>query len=192
MASEVDIMNRALQLLGAEKITDVDEDSPNARSCNAAYRARRRALLRTYAWSFSIRRYSLAADTATPEFGYDFQYQWPSEALRILAPDVGSFTQFRDWQMEGRKILTNDLAPLEVRAVIDIEDVEMMDPLFCEALAADLAENLCEEITQSNTKKQIVRDIKREAIQEARRCNAIERGSVQSAEDDWSSVRRGP
>jgi hypothetical protein len=62
--SVVEICNRALQKLGAARITSLTQDTPNARSCNVAYNVLRKAELRSHPWSFAIKRAELAADAS--------------------------------------------------------------------------------------------------------------------------------
>lgn len=189
MASEVDICNRALQKLGAERIQSLAQDHRNARACAAAYESVRDAELRAHPWSFSVKRAQLAADSDAPSFGRANAFQLPADCLRLLSPYPEDNLNSLDWQIEGRAIYTDDDAPLEIRYVAQITDPNVMDVLFREALAAKLALELCEELTQSNTKKQLLKQDYKEAILEARRTNAIERVSAEPPEDTWITVR---
>lgn len=188
MASETEIANRALQRLGAARITALDDtSSKNARACNVAYAPLRDALLRAHPWSFAIARAALAADTDVP-VGDDapaLQYTWPTDALRILLPKDHTL----DWIIEGRKILTGWGAPLYIRYIAKITDPNTMDPLFREALACWMAVEMCEEITQSNTKKAALKDDYEMIIAEARRTNAIEKPAVTSPDGSWDYER---
>jgi hypothetical protein len=188
MASETGIANRALQRLGATRITALDDASTkNGRACNVAYEPLRDALLRMHPWSFAITRAALAADSAAP-VGDDapaYQYTWPTDALRILLPKDHTL----DWIIEGRKILTDWDAPLYIRYIAKITDPNTMDPLFREALSALMAAELCDEITQSNPKKDRLKDDFDRVIAEARRTNAIEKPAVGSPDGSWDYER---
>lgn len=185
MASEVGICNRALQLLGSSSIISLTQDIKKARECNLAYESLRDAELRRHTWNFSKKRIQLAADSETPDFEFDFQYTIPSTALRIILPR-GTI----DWQVEGRMILTNDGAPLDVTYVDTITDPNTFDSLFREMLSARIAMELCETITQSNTKKQAAAAAYAFAQSEARRINAFEHVPTEATEDTWISSRR--
>lgn len=189
MASDVTIGNRALQKLGAKRITSLSEPSANARAVATAKDEVRQAMLRKHTWNFAKRRASLAADATPPEFGKANAFQLPSDYLRLLPPDpAGNFNNL-DWSIEGKKVLTNQGAPLQVRYVADVTDANAMDPLFREAYSTELAIELCEEITQSNTKKEGLRADLRDIMADAKRTNAIEKPAVESAEDSWVTVR---
>ena len=186
MASVNGIANRALQRLGAARISDItDATNKSARACNAAYEPTRLMLLRQHPWSFSIKRAQLAASITAPPFDYVNYFPWPTDALRILPPTEYGL----DWQMEGRNIVTNFVAPLNVRYVADVVDPNAMDSLFREVLSAQIAYDICDEITQSNTKKQLMRDDRDLLIATAKNTNAIEKLSDEIPDDTWLTVR---
>jgi hypothetical protein len=189
MASVVGICNRALQKLGARRITSLTEDTPSARACNVAYEAVRDAELRAHPWSFAIQRFSLAASSTEPLFNKTSAFPLPSGFLRLIDPDPEVVSLDADWQIEGNEIITNYDAPLEVRCLVVVTDPNVMDPLFREALATKLALELCEEITQSNSKKAELKDDYRQIIRDARRVNAFERISQVPPEDPWVTCR---
>lgn len=189
MASEVGICNRALQKLGAKRIVSLTDDSVNARACNTAYAAVRDGELRAHPWSFATNRAQLSADSSAPLFGRAASYQLPSTCLRLLSPYPEVNLNSMDWVIEGRKIYTNDSAPLNVRFTDQVTDPNQMDALFREALACKLALEMCEELTQSNTKKADIRSDYTAAIREARRSNAMEKIAEMPPEDTWVTVR---
>lgn len=186
MASTVAICNRALQKVGASRITSLDENSKQARECNAMFDLIRDAELRAHPWSFAVKRKVLAASaTDLPHDEGETAFPLPSDFLRLLHSPHD-----RDWQIEGRSILTRfEDSALEIRYVARIDDPTLFDPLFAEALAARLAVELVERITQSNTKKQILREEYDHLLDEARRANAIERPPAYAPVDPWIEAR---
>lgn len=189
MASQVDICNRALQKLGADRIISITQDSVSARACNLAYNSVRDTELRAHAWNFAIKRASLAADSIAPVYGYDYAYTLPSDYLRILKNDAQEDVLTQSWKIEGGKILTNDSAPLLIRYIARITDTTLYDASFINVLSCKLAMELCEELTQSNTKRQIAAAEYKDAVREARRMNAFEGFPVIQEADTWSSGR---
>jgi len=194
MASVVEICNRALQKLGAQRIADIDENTKNARECKAAYTALRDAELRAHPWNFSITRAQLAASADTPVFGRARSFPLPSTFLRLLPSYPEQNLNDKDWQIEdGDEVLaifTNDSAPLNVRYVQQVTDPNKMDPLFREALAARMAFELCETITQSTTKWQLLEEAYNKTIATAKHTNAIENVAQVPAEDTWITARQ--
>lgn len=189
MASKVQIANRALQLVGAKRITSLDEDSRNARAVNAAYEPIKLAELRKHPWVCAVRRAQLAASSTTPAFTKTNAFPLPSDFIRLLPPDPEVNFADLDWEIEGRSVITNDDAPLNIRYIYDITDTNEMDALLREVIAAKLAEAICEEITQSNSKIATATLAYNTAIAEARRVNAIEKPSQKPPEDEWVTIR---
>lgn len=189
MASEVDICNFALQKLGAEPIVSLSQDSENARSCNRVYFHLRDVELRAHPWNFAIKRVQLAADSTAPDFGYANAYPLPSDFLRLMPPDVQFNPNDLDWQIEGRKILTNDAGALDVRYIYRVEDPNEFDATFVEALACRIAMELCEKITQSNSKAQMIREDYTTAMRTARKLNAFENIPAEPPTDTWITSR---
>ncbi len=189
MASDVDICNFALQKLGAEPIVSLTQDSENARSCNRVFTHLRDAELRAHPWNFAIKRAQLAADSTAPAFGFATAYTLPSDFLRLLPPDVQFNPNDLDWQIEGRKILTDDSGALDIRYIYRVEDTNDFDDLFVEALACRIAAELCEKITQSNSKAQMIREDYTTAMRTARKMNAFENIPAEPPTDTWITSR---
>lgn len=155
MASDVDIVNAALTHLGQRKITDIGEDSAAGKISALRYQDVRDATLRGHRWNFAIRRTSLAAEVATPEYGYALAYTQPAEpfyCLRVLEVE-GAREDGDIWKIEGRSILTDLASPIKIQYVWRNEDPETYDSLFREALAAALALDWAEKLTKTSTVK---------------------------------------
>jgi hypothetical protein len=198
MSSKIQIVNYALTLLGAGRIMSIDDDVKQARDMKAIYDIAKDSLLGGYTWSFAKDRQSLVALTTAPAFGYARQFQLPAEALRlVMAGDyyVGmDLTDYRsapteEYTIEGRKILTDWPAPLNIIFVSRVEDTTYMPPPFVEAFAAKLAVMGAESLTQSSTKKADAQQILKEAISRAVQSNAIELPPRKLPDDEWLMSR---
>lgn len=190
MAAVVDIYNRALQLLGAKRIGLPSENTASGRACRACYEPCRDALLRRHKWNFAIKRASLAAEDPAPDFGRANAFPVPSDYITMANEYPELNTLERDFVIEGGKILTNYSGPLEIRYVSKVTDPNLMDPLFRELLSHDMALNMCEEITQSNSKKADIAVSRRDAFSDAKRANAFENVAQRPPEDTWITCRR--
>ena len=179
--SAVSICNRALQRLSASRITALDQNHPNARSCSLAYDPLRRRLLRTYAWGFAKARASLAADVDQTEWGTLNRYELPNDFIRLIRPsDVRT-----DWEIEGRFIVTADSGALDIRYIFDEDNPENFDPLYVEALSCLIAYEICEDVTGSTSKKQSLAADLKQIIGEARQMNAFEKEPEVPVTDDF-------
>ncbi len=189
MASEVEICNRALQKLGAKRITSLTQDSVNARACNVAYEVVRDGLLRSHFWNFAIKRAELAADSSAPDWGRTNSFPLPTDFMKLAPLYPEDNVNDLDWVIEGRNILTDDSDPIQIRYIYRVTDPNEMDPLFRELLATVLAFEVCEEITQSNSKKESLRKDRGEIIAEARKANAFESVSAEPPQDSFITAR---
>jgi len=198
MASQTEIMNRALTKLGAARITNALDNSKSARVMNALWDTVRKAELRRRIWTFATTRTSLPAVSPAPAWGHANAYQLPADFLRIVQINdtfaVPALTDYRDqddsaYQIEGGQILTDFNAPLKIRYVRDIADPGVFDALFVETLASKLAYEGCEEITQSSSKKQSAADDYKQALREATATGAVERAPQGFPDDSWMLIR---
>jgi hypothetical protein len=194
VSSVIQIANRALTKLGSARITSIDDDVKAARSIKSCFEDLRDDELRAYRWQFAMKRTSLAALSTAPAFGYEYQYQVPSDFLRIDMCDdrfpstimdnyIGA--EYLDWVLEGNKILTDIDAPLKLRYIARIEDPNQWDVNFREALACRIAAELAEDLTQSNQKRQLAWEEYKIAINKAIKSNSIEKLPVMPPDDQW-------
>lgn len=204
--TNVTIANRALQILGSPPISSLQENSRGARAINTAYTPVLLSELRKNYWNFAIKRASLAADAVGPAFGRSNSFTLPPDFLDLAPPDMifgvsgggtlagnqilagtpiitGSPTV--DWQIEGNAIVTNQVAPLNMRYVSSNVTESSFDPCFDEAFSAALALQICEEITQSNTKLQNIANVYDNAIEIAKKRNAFEGRPIQPPTDTF-------
>lgn len=195
MASDVEIANRALSKIGEYRITSFDDDSKPSRAIKSAFEFVRDSEFRTHRWHFTKKRITLPAMSTTPTFGWDYQYQLPSDYLQVI--QVGLYdpvvnmedyrtTGKREWEIEaGNVLLTNSEAPLALRYVARVTDTTRWDAAFNEAFACRLAMEICEELTQSTTKKESARQDYKQTISDAIRANAIELPPQSIQDDSW-------
>lgn len=185
--SNVAIANAALQKLGEARIELLTQDHPNARSMNGAFARCRGMELRRYTWGFAVKRESIAADGDQTTWGEWNRYSLPNDFIRLIRDNETG--QRTDWRIEGIYIVTADASPLDIRYVARIEDPNLYDDLFAEALACRLALETCEQITGSTSKKESIKDDYKEAIAEAKRIGAIEKEAQTFPDDDWLNSR---
>jgi hypothetical protein len=182
----VDCCNSALQKVGAARILSLDDNSAEARQCTITYDSNRRAELRKYRWNFAVRRVVLAPDSEAPAFEFGYQFTIPPDCLRIILPREAQL----DWAIEGRKILTNSGATLNLRYVADVTDVTQWDAAFYDMVAIAMAIDMCESITNSTSKKTALERAYSEALASAKLANSFEASPADPADDDWLLAHR--
>jgi hypothetical protein len=185
--SVVSICNRALDLLKADPIVSLDETQEAARLCKRNFEPVRDAVLRAYPWNAAETRASLAALSDPPAWGYDNQFQLPSDCLRVLRlenEDSGA-----SYKIEGRRIVTDEEAPLNILYLRRVEDPAEFDPLLADAIAARLAADLAYPLTGSTALAQAMLAAYQAKIAEARVCDAQEGTPDAFQADDWLESR---
>lgn len=199
MAASIEVCNRALTLIGCERVVSIDDDNKGARACKAQYDMTRLSELRANRWAFAMKRAQLAAIITAPLFGFDLAYPLPTDCVRVdFVGDyyVGvSLSDYRTsdesaFAIEDRQILTNLPSPLNVRYVANVQNVQNFDPLFVDALSHRLAIDICEEMTQSTSKKAGVAQEYMLIVSRATKVNAIERPPEPMPDDSWVLSRR--
>jgi hypothetical protein len=194
MASVIQVANRALTKLGALRITSLADDNKQARAIASCFEDLRDDELRAHRWQFAMKRTSLAALADAPAFGYEYQYAVPADFLRIDMVDDRFPSAVLDnyidgetleWTLEGNVILTDIGAPLKLRYIARIEDPSAWDTNFREALASRIAAEICEDLTQSDTKKNAALKDYDRAIKQALRVNSIEKPPTTPPDNTW-------
>lgn len=198
MASQVDIANKALSILGAARITAITDNTKSARAISAHWDMVRRAEIRKHFWAFALKRDALPALADAPAWGFDTAYQLPADFLRLFQINdtfvVPAQTDYRTmddsaWAIEGGAVLCNFGAPLKIRYVRDIMDTASFDPLFADVMAARLAYDACEEITNSTNKQAAAGERYKQCLNDAVRANSIERPPSGILDDSWMVAR---
>ena len=126
-------------------------------------------------------------------------FHLPAGFLRKLSQDpkaglysflgAPAYNTQEDWLLEGDFLLSQCATPIIFRFVADETNVMAMDDLFCEMLAARIALETCETITNSNVKKQTVNNDYMKFRGEAIIIDGIDTGAVEPPEDDYIVCR---
>lgn len=194
MASVIQVANRALTKLGAARIISLSDDNKQARAVASCFDDLRDDELRAHRWQFAMKRTELAALSEAPAYGYQYQYAVPADFLRIDMVDdrypaavMDNYidAEYLEWTLEGNVILTDIGSPLKLRYIAQVTDPNSWDSNFREALASRIAMEICEDLTQSDTKKAAAsRDYQR-AITQAVRIGAIEKPPIMPPDNSW-------
>ena len=158
MVSEVRISNLALTALGASTITARSDDTTEARLVDIHYDEARDATLEAREWTFAVHRQTLAQLAETPDWGYSFYHQIPSDTIRLV--ELRSSERERvnhnelmnpmDWRREGNRVASNS-ETIQARYLRRVTDPNQYTPAFVHALSARLAYEMAVAITQSRS-----------------------------------------
>lgn len=147
--SKTDLINKALTLVGAAPIVNIDEDSNNAKILKRVYEISLRSLLSEGKWNFATKRALLTVSTDTLAWydtGETIVYVRPSDIIRIY----GSNDQSAIYREEGDYIVS-DTTGLGLRYVYYLEDAAKFPSLFIDALVDKLCADIAYTIVNSST-----------------------------------------
>ena len=185
MSSVVDICNRALDKLGHGAITSLTDGTKASNLCTRTWDIVRDQVLRDHPWNFAVQRTTTAPSATLPDWGFSYQHPVPSDLLRLI--EVRDLSA-GEYQVESNHILA-DSDVLYIRYVPRITDPVKFDSLFVDAVSSRLAYELCESLTQSNTKRNILWDEYTDGLTRAKRADAQENPPMVLEEDDWVNAR---
>ncbi len=189
MATDVDVCNAALVMIGDSVIEALTDTTDRAVACNRFYATTRDAVLRAYPWNFAIVRVALVLAAGTPAFKWAHQFTLPTSpyCLRVLEVDEDYPGQV-PWKVEGRLLMTDE-SGISIRYISRVADPTVFDSLFFEALAARMASLLAFALRKQPEVVKVMWDLYEAKVQEARTINGME-GSAESAyTSDLISVR---
>jgi len=155
MTSAVDICNSALNLVGANNITSLTEDSKAARICNQRFEFVRDNIFRAHPWNCLVTRKSLAQDATAPVYKYAYRYTLPTDpyCLRVLSVSDDGATERLDidYQIEASRYLLTDEGTIFVRYVGRLTDPTQWDIGLVETVAARLASDIAYPLIGSSS-----------------------------------------
>ncbi|CAB4126636.1 Tail tubular protein Gp11 [uncultured Caudovirales phage] len=186
-ASELDICNRALGLLGAASIVSIDGTEQAADLCRRFLPGLRDELLRNHPWKFATKRALLPASATAPAWGPGYSYPLPTDCLRVLELDAEAGD---GWAVEGDAIVTSLTAPLSIRYTARITDTTKWNVSFCSVMAARLAADLAMSLALSASLRSQMLDEMKRGLREARSIDAMEASSASFYADTLVDARR--
>jgi len=196
VSARLDIINFALSLLGAEAITSLADDAPEAKAMSRFYYIAKDSVLSECEWTFATRRFLPAKETTAPAWGWASAFPIPSDILRVTRVDrtdyvglgTGMTRHPADYAVEGRKILCNEDV-IYCAGIRRIEDEGIYSPMFAEAFSYKLAAQACLLLTESNSKMQMMAGLYTEAIGKAKSRDGLQGTSRRLRNQTLSRVR---
>lgn len=147
--SKVEIINKGLTLIGAAPITNIDDNSNNARVASRIYPTSLTSVLSACKWNFATKRMLLSVVTDTLDWydtGESIVYQKPADMVRIF----GTNSPGAIWREEGDFIIS-DTAGLGLRYVYFLDTPSKYSIDFVDALIDRFASDAAYAIVNSQT-----------------------------------------
>ena len=177
--TKINIINRALGLLGAEFITSLTEDTKAARFSNELFDDTRDSLFRMHPWNCCIKRAALSLTGTTPAFYFTAEFQLPADWLRIVRPEDDGL----EYKIEGDKLLTEG-DTFRCTYVFQNTVVTTYDPLLVDVLAVKLAANLTMPLLQDLRTLDAMNNLYMQKLGIARSADAME-GTPEGLDADF-------
>ncbi len=187
-AGALSICNEAINLLGGQTLTDFTDNTQEARLVEQFYTSAIKQTLRDYDWAFATKRSSeLAVLDDEPEFEWSYQYQLPSDCVRVISVHGDP-----DFVIEGDVLLINEDSDVYLKYVYLITDVSLFDSLFRRALVRRLAADMAYALTKKRSKEEELILLYEREISKAKSKDRKESHNVArtpAAGDSWISSR---
>lgn len=198
--SRTQVINRALQLIAADTISDPNEDSASARAAKLEYDAVVKSELSAYPWAFAKAQVQMAANADAPLFKFAFAYTLPIDFLRLVElADRWVFSVDRrvqttyplpPYELQAGSILTDLDAPLMIGYIRNVtEEPTIWHPLFEDCVVLSLATALANPLAKSMGQVDMLARMRVRKVAEARRVNAIQRAPEHIPDGSWMVAR---
>ena len=191
---QTQIANLAIVKVGGSRISSLKDNTTEANTISAVWDFCLADELRKHLWSFSIKRVEIPASSTTPINNFNFSYPLPNDLIRLI--QVDTWTQLiglndynnaviSQYALEGNNILSNAPSPLAIRYASMVSDTTQWDVSFVNVFASRLAQEICESITQSTSKDQLLTQGYKTALMAAVRANALEKPPAAISDGSW-------
>lgn len=191
--SVIQICNNALGAIGELPITSLTDNTKAARACNQRWTSVRDAVLRAHEWACCSTDASLSASATAPlSPEWDYAYPLPSDFLRIIRVSTTSAVVVDLWEIVGRQLLSNEIAPVIVRYVKRETDPTQYDSLLSEALTSRLAYELAPALELVSAS--LIKDLRQayaDTLREARGVNARDVQPRVLTTSRWAEAKLG-
>lgn len=177
--SEVAIANFAATTLDEQALLTLDDRTTLGKLISREFGFMRDELLRSHPWVFAKKRAALPVLEEAPAFGYLYQYQLPTDCLRLLPVTHNGEEDGRKvrHRVEGRKVLTDLCAPLKIIYIQKKTSASEFDPLFARALGQMFAVAGAHKVTGKTSYLQKAQDLLNQALANAFLVNGLEAGT---------------
>jgi len=194
MASKLEVYNQALVIIGDSPLLVLDGTTIQERRLNRFYDSNRKSFIEQHRWKFASTRAQLTRNAVAPAFGWKYAYDKPVDNLRLLnvfdGPDYKYDCGLPDiiHEQERGQVLT-DAEEVYVLYLIDVAP-EAFPETAARALAANLAVEVCIEITELQSKLDTAERTLDKRLKSARYLNGRRASQEHLGPYTWDTVRR--
>ncbi len=168
------ICNLALAKVGDLAITSLDDPTPEGRFCKLFYTPTEQEVFRLHDWNWATSFAKLSQIAPDPEFAWKYAFGLPTDFVRLL-----TFNAFEPampvnpYQIVGDQLYTDESTAV-ISYIRKVEDPNLFDPLFVEALVKRLGAKLARPLAGSLDIEKMLNAEYDKALAEARRVDAAQ------------------
>jgi hypothetical protein len=175
-ASWTQICNRALGRLGSNTITDLSDGTKEAEYCGRFLPEAVEYVLGQWDFKFARRRQRLAPNAEKPEFGWDFQFNYPMDCIRLVSVYGGHSakpeeSEYVPYEVENGKILC-DADALQIIYIARPDDPNQLPQSVRKAISTHLAYLLSTAIASNEQLTALIAAESQAALETAKRVDA--------------------
>lgn len=181
--SEIEIVNQALIEIGRQPVTEITEETQDARVIQAKLELLLPVFLASTTWNFAV-KYVFNNTPLTTPFSPDFQYAYQ------LPADYGRFWKFGTnvfplvYQFTDGLLLT-DIRPVAYYYIVNTVPFDVITPLFFRALALYVASDVAYILTNNEKLAAYLLEKYKDNASNAILLNDIERNIVTTPFNDF-------
>jgi len=166
------ICNLALAKIGDLSILSLDDPSPEARFSKLFYQPTANEIFRLHNWNWATSHSKLSPVTPSPLYDWDYAYGLPSDFSRLLTFNSFPASAPNDtFQIVGAQLYT-DVSEAVISYTRIVDDPNLFDPLFIDALVMRLSAKLARPLAGSLEIERAMNLQYEKSLAEARRIDA--------------------
>lgn len=195
MTSTVEVVNVGLRLIGAGRITSLDQGQPEAEAANDIFDELLDDILRSHLWNFATKRARLAQLSTTPTFGPDHAYAVPNDWLRTVSvhPDAETRarTVYHEELVDNTRAIVTSADEVYMRYIARITDFNLWSADLRRAFSLAIARDLAVPIASSNTLQEKYEKMAKSKLITAKSSDAMGSTPEQEPRGSWVANRGG-
>ena len=186
MASNVEICNLALTMIGCDKIAALTDDNSRARACNAVFEMVRDNLLVEHPWNFAIKRADLARLAEVTESNWDYFYQLPTDYIRVIKMTYDDY----EFAIEDGKLATDEES-VTIQYIYRVTNPGSFSKSFSYALSFSIALHICYTLSHDLNLLGLLQKQWPLVLANAKATDSQEGTTQELMQDTWGDSRNG-
>jgi hypothetical protein len=195
--TQLQIVNKALDLISVAPITSMSENSPAALLANRVWNPCRQEALKGHDWSFatvivalSTANYTIVANDWT------YAYQYPATALEVWHVYYTAKDKKQDFRriydpVSTATVILSNIADAIAEFTYDLTDTTFYDAHFCSVLAYLLAANMAKALTGDPALADSMLKVYNAYMSDAERMSSYEAGGPATPSSTFVDAREG-